>query len=79
MEPRMTSRSSATEQDWPGSWQGKRNRIRCLKCDDVIEATHQHDFKSCKCKFVSIDGGWGGHWRRLWAEGDRNAAFEEMP
>lgn len=65
--------------DWPGSWQGKRNRIQCRKCSDIIEATHQHDFKSCKCGFVSIDGGCQGHWRRLWKEGDPKEAFEEMP
>lgn len=64
---------------WPGSWDGKRNRVQCLKCDDVIEATHQHDFKSCKCGFVSIDGGAYGHWRRLWNEGDPKAAYREMP
>ena len=63
----------------PGSWEGRRNRIRCLKCKDVLEATHSHDFKSCKCGFVSIDGGHFGHWRRLWNEGDPKEAFEEMP
>ena len=64
---------------YPGSWKGKRNRIQCLKCDDVIEATHQHDFKSCKCGFVSIDGGALGHWRRLWKEGDPKDAWKELP
>jgi hypothetical protein len=64
---------------WPGSWEGKRNRIRCLHCTDVIEARHRHDYKSCKCGFVSIDGGFEGHWRRLWKEGDPKLAFEEMP
>lgn len=64
---------------FPGSWEGKRNRIRCLKCRDVIEARHQHDFKSCKCGFVSIDGGFEGHWRRLWQGGDHKEAFEELP
>ena len=73
------NRSSATDQQWPGSWQGKRNRVRCLKCQDVIEAKHQHDFKRCGCGFVMIDGGAMGHWRRLWTEGTAKDAFEEMP
>jgi hypothetical protein len=35
----------------------ERNRIQCLKCLDVIESTHVHDFKWCKCKSVFVDGG----------------------
>jgi hypothetical protein len=34
-----------------------RNRIRCKKCQDVIESTHVHDFKYCKCNSVFVDGG----------------------
>jgi hypothetical protein len=33
------------------------NKIRCRKCDDVIESTHRHDFKWCKCGAVAVDGG----------------------
>lgn len=64
---------------YPGSWDGQRNRIQCLKCEDIIEATHGHDFKSCKCGFVSIDGGALGHWRRLWKEGAPQDAWKELP
>lgn len=35
----------------------KHNRIKCLKCGDVIESFHGHDFKYCKCKSVAVDGG----------------------
>ena len=63
------------EPSFPGSWEGQRNRIRCLKCSDVIEATHQHDFKSCKCGAVKIDGGAMGHWRRIGDPKD----YEEVP
>lgn len=31
--------------------------IRCKKCGDVIESTHRHDFKFCKCGAVAADGG----------------------
>jgi hypothetical protein len=64
---------------WPGSWEGKRNRIRCLHCNDVIEAFHGHDFKSCGCKKVSIDGGGCGHWRRLFPSLPSEKHFVEMP
>ena len=33
------------------------NKIRCQKCGDVIESTHRHDFKFCKCGAVAVDGG----------------------
>jgi hypothetical protein len=32
-------------------------KIRCLKCEDIIESKHQHDFKWCKCGSCFIDGG----------------------
>lgn len=33
------------------------NKIKCKKCGDVIESTHRHDFKWCKCHSVAVDGG----------------------
>ena len=33
------------------------NKIRCKKCNDIIESKAVHDFKTCKCKAVSVDGG----------------------
>jgi hypothetical protein len=35
----------------------KHNKIRCLKCNDVIESLYGHDFKWCKCRSVAVDGG----------------------
>ena len=32
-------------------------KIRCLKCNDVIESKNLHDCISCKCGACSIDGG----------------------
>ena len=32
-------------------------KIRCKKCGDIIESTHRHDFKFCKCGAVAVDGG----------------------
>lgn len=34
-----------------------RNAIRCRKCGDEIESAHRHDFRSCKCGSVCVDGG----------------------
>lgn len=34
-----------------------RNRIRCRRCDDTIESHSQHDFRSCSCGAVFVDGG----------------------
>lgn len=32
------------------------NRAECLLCGDVLISKHRHDFVSCKCGNVSIDG-----------------------
>ena len=34
-----------------------QNEIKCLKCSDIIYSGHRHDFKSCSCGAVSVDGG----------------------
>lgn len=33
------------------------NKVRCKKCDEVIESKHEHDFKLCSCGSIFIDGG----------------------
>lgn len=33
------------------------NKAQCKLCGDIIESTHVHDFKSCKCGEISVDGG----------------------
>lgn len=34
-----------------------RNAARCLKCNEVIESKHRHDFVTCSCGNISVDGG----------------------
>lgn len=34
-----------------------RNSAKCLGCGDEIESTHRHDFKSCTCGNLAVDGG----------------------
>ena len=33
------------------------NRIKCKKCGDIIESKNRHDFVTCKCGSVTVDGG----------------------
>jgi hypothetical protein len=33
------------------------NRAQCLLCGDVIESHYTHDFTSCHCGNISVDGG----------------------
>ena len=34
-----------------------RNAIQCNHCGDIIESTCRHDFKTCSCGMVAVDGG----------------------
>ena len=56
----------------------KRNRVRCMTCDDVIESLARHHFITCKCGKVASDGGpcargcrvvYKGPWRRIEDDG----------
>lgn len=35
----------------------KENKIKCLKCGDIIESKTVHDFKFCSCEACAVDGG----------------------
>ena len=34
-----------------------RNAAQCVKCGDIIESNHRHDFVSCSCHAIFVDGG----------------------
>ena len=34
-----------------------KNIAKCLLCGDIIESKHRHDFVTCKCGNLSVDGG----------------------
>lgn len=34
-----------------------RNSAKCLTCGDEIESTFRHDFVSCTCGAIFVDGG----------------------
>ena len=33
-----------------------KNKWKCLKCNDIVESKHRHDYVTCKCGEMSIDG-----------------------
>jgi hypothetical protein len=51
------------------------NKVKCLKCGDIIESSSVHDLKSCSCGNVFVDGGLD-YRRRLWK--DDKESFEEL-
>jgi hypothetical protein len=36
---------------------GKKIKIKCLKCGDVIQSMFRNDFRWCSCRNIFIDGG----------------------
>lgn len=34
-----------------------RNMAKCKRCGDIIESKYSHDFVSCKCGAIALDGG----------------------
>lgn len=34
-----------------------RNAGRCKVCGETIESKHRHDFRTCGCGAISVDGG----------------------
>jgi len=34
-----------------------RNSAMCLECNQHIESTHRHDYVTCMCGNLSVDGG----------------------
>lgn len=33
------------------------NKIKCIKCGDIIESKSTNDYKRCSCGTVAVDGG----------------------
>ena len=34
-----------------------RNRAKCKLCEEILESFHRHDYVTCKCGEIFIDGG----------------------
>jgi hypothetical protein len=50
------------------------NQAKCLVCGDVIVSRHRHDFVTCSCGALSVDGG-QDYARRLFKE---STQWEEL-
>jgi hypothetical protein len=48
---------------------------RCLKCGDLLESKHRHDFITCSCGCLSLDGGLA-YRRVLWRGGEYDEVVE---
>ena len=33
------------------------NQAKCKVCGDIIQSKHRHDFVTCSCGSISVDGG----------------------
>ena len=33
------------------------NKAKCLRCGDIIESKHRHDYVECRCGSIFVDGG----------------------
>lgn len=42
-----------------------KNMARCGSCRQYVESKHDHDFRSCKCGNLTVDGG-RSYLRRLY-------------
>ena len=49
------------------------NQIKCLHCGESIYSAHRHDFVTCTCGSVSVDGGMN-YFRRA---GDRTLMLNQ--
>ncbi len=48
---------SASERKALGIGDIKVNRAKCLLCQEIITSRNRHDFTTCKCGSLSVDGG----------------------
>lgn len=54
-----------------------KNKAYCKLCLDTIESTHRHDFVTCKCGSLSLDGGLA-YRRVLWRGGEYADVYGEI-
>ncbi len=53
------------------------NKAQCLKCGDVIESLHRHDFVTCQCRAISVDGGKDYLKRSVGSKGYEDTSIEK--
>lgn len=55
---------------------GPGPKIQCIHCEGVVQSMHRHDFKSCPCGRIAIDGG-GWYTKILFKEEGDYLSVEE--
>lgn len=50
------------------------NKAKCLKCGEIIRSKHRHDYVTCKCGNLSVDGG-SWYARRVF---EKDNSYEDM-
>jgi hypothetical protein len=53
------------------------NSIQCKACGEVIRSTNRHDFRTCKCGAVAVDGG-SWYLRRAFTGASAAEAYVEL-
>jgi predicted RNA-binding Zn-ribbon protein involved in translation (DUF1610 family) len=56
-----------------------QNQIKCLSCGDEIWSAHRHDYKTCSCGNVSVDGGTDYRKRSFKLSGQYKEQSIELP
>ncbi len=51
------------------------NRAKCSRCGDIIESKYRHDFVTCSCGAIFVDGGFD-YLRRGYLEKDGDCFVE---
>jgi hypothetical protein len=57
------------------------NQARCSKCNTLVISHSTHDFKSCTCKNLSVDGGRAylkRSWSRMW-DYEEESIYSDAP
>lgn len=50
------------------------NRVRCKKCDSIIESRTTHDYRQCACRSISVDGG-REYQKVSWPDGEKEEDY----
>jgi hypothetical protein len=53
-----------------------RNSAKCLACGDEIESKHRHDYVTCSCGAISVDGG-TAYLKRGWVDDGRFKGMDD--
>ena len=56
-----------------------RNSVQCLLCNAEIESKHRHDFVTCPCGNVSVDGGRAYLKRSFKSHAWRDTSVTDLP